>query len=55
MVAQPLGVALLHADVPDEVKCRLGVTESMLRISVGIENVQDLIADLRQALRSIES
>ena len=46
---------MTHADVPDDVKCRLGVTESMLRISVGIENVDDLMADLRQALRSIES
>ena len=45
--------SMTHADVPDEVKRRLGVTESMLRISVGIENVQDLIADLRQALRVV--
>jgi methionine-gamma-lyase len=45
--------SMTHADVPDDVKLRLGVTESMLRISVGIENVQDIIADLRQALRQI--
>jgi len=45
---------MTHADVPDEVKRRLGVTEQMLRISVGIENATDLIADLRQALRGIE-
>ena len=45
---------MTHADVPDEVKIRLGVSESMLRISVGIEHVDDLIADLRQALRMIE-
>ncbi len=46
---------MTHADVPDDVKKRLGVSESMLRISVGIENADDLIADLRQALRTIES
>jgi methionine-gamma-lyase len=44
---------MTHADVPDEVKQRLGVTERMLRISVGVENAQDLIADLRQALRCL--
>ncbi|MCJ9429598.1 cystathionine gamma-synthase family protein [Kordiimonas sp. A6E486] len=45
--------AMTHSDVPDDVKNRLGITESMLRISVGIENVDDLIADLSQALDSI--
>jgi len=45
---------MTHADVPDEVKRRLGVSEQLLRISVGIENAQDLIADLRQALKAIE-
>jgi len=45
--------AMTHADVPDDVKIRLGITESMLRISVGVENVDDLIADLTQALDTI--
>jgi len=45
--------AMTHADVPDDVKIRLGITESMLRISVGIENQDDLIADLAQALDAI--
>lgn len=42
--------AMTHADVPDEVKDRLGIKPSTLRISVGIENVDDLMADLNQAL-----
>ncbi len=45
--------AMTHSDVPDDVKERLGITESMLRISVGIENADDLIADLDQALARI--
>ncbi|GHF22424.1 methionine gamma-lyase [Kordiimonas sediminis] len=45
--------SMTHADVPDDVKTRLGITESMIRISVGVEHVDDLIADLRQALDSI--
>lgn len=39
-----------HGDVPIEVRERLGITENFLRLSVGIENAEDLIADLEQAL-----
>ena len=39
-----------HGDVPVEVKERLGITNDFLRLSVGIEDVDDLIADLDQAL-----
>lgn len=39
-----------HGDVPTEVKERLGITDDFLRLSVGIEDVDDLIADLAQAL-----
>lgn len=38
-----------HGDVPVEVRERLGITETFLRLSVGIEHVDDLIADLEQA------
>lgn len=39
-----------HADVPDEKRRANGIDEMTLRMSVGIENVDDLIADLEQAL-----
>ncbi|HZK66196.1 MAG TPA: PLP-dependent aspartate aminotransferase family protein [Chloroflexota bacterium] len=39
-----------HADVPAEVRERLGITDRLLRLSVGIEAAEDLIADLEQAL-----
>lgn len=39
-----------HADVPEELRRKNGITECTLRLSCGIENVQDLIADLEQAL-----
>ena len=39
-----------HADVSAEDREKLGITESFLRMSVGLENVQDLIADLQQAM-----
>lgn len=39
-----------HGAVPVETRERLGITEDFLRLSVGIENADDLILDLRQAL-----
>lgn len=39
-----------HADVPEEVRARLGVCNRLLRFSVGIEGADDLIDDLDQAL-----
>ena len=39
-----------HADVSAEDREKLGITDSFLRMSVGLENVQDLIADLHQAM-----
>ena len=40
-----------HADVPSEIRERNGITSATLRLSVGIENADDLIADLENALR----
>lgn len=39
-----------HADVPEEIRLKNGITPATLRLSVGIENVEDLIEDLKQAL-----
>jgi len=39
--------------VPQERKDALGISDSLVRISVGVENADDLIADMRQALRAI--
>ena len=39
-----------HADVSPEDRQRLGITDSLLRMSVGLENAKDLIADLDQAI-----
>lgn len=39
-----------HADVPEELRNELGITDTLLRLSVGIEDVDDLIQDLAQAL-----
>ena len=39
-----------HSDVPEDMRRRLGITDTLLRLSVGIEDVNDLLADLTQAL-----
>ena len=39
-----------HADVPKEIRERNGITESTLRFSVGIENIEDLIGELDEGL-----
>ena len=39
-----------HPDVPDEAKRKLGISDRLLRLSVGLEGAEDLIRDLEQAL-----
>ena len=39
-----------HCDIPPQVREEMGVTDDLLRLSVGLENVEDLWADLEQAL-----
>ncbi len=43
--------SMTHASVPREERLRVGLTDGLVRLSVGIENVEDLIADLEQALQ----
>ena len=42
--------SMTHASVPKEVREKVGITDSLIRFSVGVEAIQDLISDLRQAL-----
>jgi cystathionine beta-lyase/cystathionine gamma-synthase len=42
-----------HAMIPAEERAKMGVTEQMIRLSVGIENADDLIADLEHALAAV--
>jgi cystathionine beta-lyase/cystathionine gamma-synthase len=47
-------VSMTHASVPREMRERMGLTDGLVRLSVGIEDTDDLIADLDQALRKAE-
>jgi cystathionine gamma-lyase len=42
---------MTHASVPAEIRDKLGISDSLIRLSVGIEDVDDLIDDLEQALK----
>jgi len=49
LVTQPCTTT--HHGLPPEERARRGISDSMLRLSIGLENVEDLIADLEQALQ----
>ena len=46
---------MTHASVPAEQRSALGIGDSLVRLSIGIEDVDDLMADLEQALSVISS
>lgn len=43
--------SMTHASIPREERLRNGLTDTLIRLSVGLEDAEDLIADLEQALR----
>ncbi|GEM48605.1 trans-sulfuration enzyme family protein [Deinococcus cellulosilyticus] len=43
-----------HSPMPEEAKKAVGVTDGLVRLSIGIEDADDLIADLEQALRQVK-
>ena len=45
--------SMTHSDVPEDVKNSIGITEGLIRLSVGIEYADDIINDLKQALDTI--
>ncbi|KGG80955.1 methionine gamma-lyase [Caloranaerobacter azorensis H53214] len=46
--------SMTHSPVPREERLKAGITDGLVRLSVGIENVEDIIADLEQALAKIK-
>lgn len=43
-------VSMTHASVPEEKRLEFGLTENLIRLSVGIEDIEDLISDIEQAI-----
>jgi len=48
-----LPITTSHAMIPAEDRAKIGVSDQMVRLSVGIENAEDLIADLERALQAV--
>lgn len=48
LVSHPASMS--HAGVPQELREKYGISDGLIRMSVGIENIEDLLADLEQAL-----
>jgi methionine-gamma-lyase len=42
---------MTHFSVPREERIKFGITDGLIRLSVGIENVQDVLNDFEQALK----
>jgi cystathionine beta-lyase/cystathionine gamma-synthase len=51
MITHP--ATMTHADVPKEDRVARGLTDGLVRISVGLEDIDDIIADLAQALDKV--
>ncbi len=45
--------SMTHADVPDDIKLKIGINQGLIRLSVGIENAEDIINDLNNAFKEI--
>ncbi len=48
-----LPAVMTHVSMPPEVRQQIGITDGLVRLSVGIEDVEDIIADLDQALAKV--
>ena len=46
--------AMTHAAIPRELRVKVGITNNLIRLSVGIESIDDILADLDQAIRESE-
>ena len=51
LASHPAGMT--HLSVPEERKQALGITDNLVRISIGVEDPDDLIADFENALRAV--
>ena len=45
--------SMTHASIPKEERIKNGLSDSLIRLSIGVEDVEDLMADLNQALEKV--
>ena len=46
---------MTHASIPKEIREKRGIGDSLVRLSVGIEHIDDILIDLRHAFETIRS
>ena len=46
--------SMTHASIPKDIRDRVGITEGLIRLSIGIENIDDLLQDLERAIEESE-
>jgi cystathionine beta-lyase len=44
---------MTHASIPKEERLKSGLVDSLIRLSIGVEDAEDLLADLEQALNKV--
>ncbi len=45
---------MTHASIPYEVRQKVGITDGLIRLSIGIESIEDILSDLEQAIAESE-
>ena len=50
-----LPAVMTHASVPPEIRAELGIDDGLIRLSVGIEHIGDLRADLEEAFKAAQN
>ena len=45
---------MTHASIPEEIRKQVGITDGLIRLSVGIEDISDILEDLAQAIEKSE-
>ena len=45
---------MTHASIPYEIRQKVGITDELIRLSIGIENIDDILADISQAIKESE-
>ena len=46
--------SMTHASIPYEVRQKVGITDGLIRLSIGIENIEDILSDIAQAIAESE-
>ena len=46
--------SMTHASIPYEIRQKIGITDGLIRLSIGIENIDDILSDIKQAIEGSE-